>query len=90
MLNALYAKKSEEATGPLTKEDAIALTDHVHCAFVDDKIAQAGKKERTLMNITANLTKKEFYINLYVRDVEPVPGTNVMKDMMTKRYTFGL
>ena len=94
MLNDFYDNKSKEAftnkgTGPLTKEDAIAMTDYVHCSFIDDKIAQAGKKERTLLNTTADLSKREFYINFYVRDVEPVADTNRMKDMMTKRYTFG-
>ena len=93
-LNDLYSNKGKEVfvnkgVGPLTKEDAIAMTDSVHCSFVDDKIAEAGKKERTLLNTTADLSKREFYINFYVRDVEPVPGTNKMKDMMTKRYTFG-
>ena len=90
----LYNNKGEEVfvnkgAGPLTKEDAIAMTDSVHCSFVDDKIAEAGKMERTLLNTAADLTKQEFYVNFYVRDVKPVPGTNKMKDMMTKRYTIG-
>jgi len=94
MLHDMYNNKQETFTnkgaGPLTKEDAIAMTDSVHCAFVDDKKAEAGYKERTLWNTTADLTKKEFYISFYVRDIGPRPGTsNQMEDLMTKRYTIG-
>lgn len=87
-LNGIYENKSKEGR-PLTKEDAMEMTDSVHCSFVDTDMAQCRATERTVLNTTANLTKRELYVSFYVRDVEPVPGTNTMKDMMSKRYTFG-
>jgi len=87
-LRGIYDRKSREGK-PFTKEDAMEMTDSVHCSFVDCALAGCRPSERTVWNVTANLTKKEFYISFYVRDLEPVPGTNTMKDVMTKRYTFG-
>ena len=33
------------------------MTDSVHCSLVNDKVAQAEKKERALLNTTADLSK---------------------------------
>lgn len=87
-MQGIYDSKNKEGKS-FTKEDAMEMTDSCHCSYVDTAMAGCRPSERTIWNVTANLTKKEFYVSFYVRDVEPVPGTNIMKDIMTKRYTFG-
>ena len=74
---------------PFKKDDATAMTDSVHCAFVDSKKAEAGPLERTLSNCTCDLAKKELSVRWYLGDAKPIPGTNHMKDRMTEFYTFG-
>jgi len=74
---------------PFKKEDATALTDAIHCAFVDDELAEAGPMERTLINTTADLSKPEISVRWYLGDVGPVEGTNHMEDRMSDYYTFG-
>lgn len=85
----LLNKTYDGMKGPFEEKDAKHLTDVVHCAFVDDHKAQAGTKERTLYNITADLSVPEIKIRYYLSDVGPIEGTNHMKDRMTKYYTFG-
>ncbi len=74
---------------PFRKEDATAMTDAVHCAFIDDKKAEAGPKERTLINTTADLSKPEISVRWYLGDVGPIAGTNHMEDRMSDYFTFG-
>jgi hypothetical protein len=74
---------------PFKKEDATAMTDSVHCSFVDSEKAEAGPLERTLSNCTCDLTKPELSVRWYLGDVKPVPGTNHMEDRMSDFYTFG-
>jgi len=74
---------------PFKKEDATAMTDSVHCSFVDDKKAEAGPIERTLSNCTCDLSKPELSVRWYLGDVAPKEGTNHMEDRMTDFYTFG-
>ena len=78
-----------ELGAPFTKVDATAMTDSVHCAFVDSKKAESGPLERTLSNCTCDLTKPELSVRWYLGDVKPVPGTNHMEDRMSDFYTFG-
>ena len=74
---------------PFKSEDATALTDAVHCSFIDDDKAEAAPRERTLINTTADLSKPEICVRFYLGDVGPVAGTNHMKDRMSDFYTFG-
>lgn len=93
-LNDTYHNKKDtvfvnKGKGPLVHEDAMAMMDTCHCAFVDNNIAQCRDQERTVINTAADLTKREIRVQFYVRDVEPISGSNRMRDVMTKRYTFG-
>lgn len=74
---------------PFKKEDATAMTDAVHCAFVDHEKAEAAPLERTLINTTAGLSSPEISVRWYLGDVGPVAGTNHMEDRMSDYYTFG-
>jgi hypothetical protein len=85
----LFRDKFAALQAPYKREDATTLTDAVHCAFVDDKQAEAGPKERTLMNVNADLSKPELRLRWYLGDAEPIPGTNHLKDRMSDFYTFG-
>ncbi|WP_170386254.1 carcinine hydrolase/isopenicillin-N N-acyltransferase family protein [Ruegeria atlantica] len=76
-------------TPPFTKEDVTALTDSIHCAFVDDELAEAGPKERTLVNTTADLSKPEISVRWYLGDIGPVAGTNQVKTRMSEFFSFG-
>ena len=44
-------------SAPFTKDDVNAMTDSVHCAFVDTKKAESGPLERTLSNCTCDLSE---------------------------------
>ena len=79
-----YAKMK----APLKREDATKLTDAIHCAFIDDEKAEAGPKERTLINVNVDLSKPEIDIRWYLGDVGPIEGTNHMEDRMSDFYTF--
>lgn len=74
---------------PFKKADATAMTDSVHCSFVDTKKAESGPLERTLSNCTCDLVKRELSVRWYLGDVKPIPGTNHMEDRMSDFYTFG-
>lgn len=74
---------------PLNREDATALTDAIHCAFIDDELAEAGPMERTLINTTTDLSKPEISVRWYLGDVGPIEGTNHIEDRMSDFYTFG-
>jgi hypothetical protein len=74
---------------PFKKEDVTKLTEAVHCAFVDDEKAEAGPKERTLINTTSDLSKPEISVRWYLGDVGPIAGTNHVEDRMSDFYTFG-
>ncbi len=74
---------------PFKKEDATALTDAIHCAFIDDELAEAGPNERTLVNTTSDLSKPEISVRWYLGDVGPIAGTNQIEDRMSEFYTFG-
>ena len=74
---------------PFKKEDVTAMTDAVHCSFVDSKRAEAGPLERTLSTCTCDLSQPELSVRWYLGDVKAVPGTNHMKDRMSDFYVFG-
>ncbi len=74
---------------PFKKADATAMTDSVHCSFVDSKKAESGPLERTLSNCTCDLTIPELSVRWYLGDVGPIAGTNHMQDRMTDFFTFG-
>jgi hypothetical protein len=85
MLNEAYSKMEP----PFRKANAAALTDVVHCAFVDSKKAEATEQDRTLINTNCDLSKPEISVRYYLGDVGPIPGTNHMKDRMSDYFTFG-
>lgn len=85
MLRDAYSKLKP----PYTREDVIALLDGIHCAFIDDEKAEAGPKERTLINVNADLSKPEIAIRWYLGDEGPIEGTNKIKTRMSDFYTFG-
>jgi len=85
MLKGAYAKMK----APFEEEDAGKLIDVVHCSFVDHIKADCWIQERTLININVDLSKLEVGIRFYLGDVKPIPGTNLMEDRMSERYTFG-
>ncbi|TWT60933.1 carcinine hydrolase/isopenicillin-N N-acyltransferase family protein [Rubinisphaera italica] len=85
LLNDAYARLKP----PFKREDATSLTDAIHCAFIDDEKAEAGPKERTLINVNVDLSKPEIDIRWYLGDVGPVAGTNHIEDRMSNFYTFG-
>ena len=74
---------------PFTISDVVAMTDAVHCSFVDDEKAEAGPLERTLINSTCDLSKPEISVRWYLGDVGPIKGTNHMEDRISDYYTFG-
>ncbi len=74
---------------PFSKQDATTMTDAVHCAFIDDEKAEAGPKERTLINTTADLSKPEIGVRWYLKDLGPIPDSNHVEDRMSDYYTFG-
>jgi hypothetical protein len=65
------------------------LVDVVHCAFVDDKKAEAAFEERTLINTNCDLSKPEITVRFCLGDDGPVPGTNHIKTRMSEPFTFG-
>lgn len=85
ILRDAYAKLSP----PFVIDDVKALTDSVHCAFIDDAKAEAGPKERTLMNTMADLSKPEIQVRWYLGDIGPIQGTNHIEDRMSDFYRFG-
>jgi len=85
MLNDAYVQRK----APFTISDAVAMTDAVHCAFVDDAKAEAMPMERTLINSTCDLQKREISVRWYLGDVGPIAGTNHMEDRISDYYTFG-
>jgi len=85
----IFADEYAKLKAPFVKGDATKMTDAVHCSFVDDKMAEAAPKERTLINTTADLSKPEISVRFYLGDVGPVKGTNHMDDRMSAYYTFG-
>lgn len=70
------------------KADSAALTDVVHCSFVDIEKAQASVKGRTLINTNCDLSKPEISVRFYLGDIGPIAGTNHMEDRMSDYYTF--
>lgn len=78
-----------EPVFPFKEEDATAMMTSVHCAFADDKKADAGPRERTLSNCTCDLTKTEISVRWYLGAVGPIEGTNQMQDCMTDFNAFG-
>ena len=80
-----YAK----LTPPFTISDVVAMSDAVHCSFADDEKAEAGPMERTLINSTCDLSKREISVRWYLGDVGPIAGTTHMEDRISDYYTFG-
>ena len=74
---------------PYKREDVTALTDEVHCTFIDDKKAEAAPKGRTLINANTDLSKPNIRVRFYLGDVKPATGTNHMEDQMSEFFTFG-
>jgi hypothetical protein len=74
---------------PYKREDVTALTDVVHCAFIDDKKAEAAPKGRTLINTNTDLSKPNISVRFYLGDEKPASGTNHMEDQMSEFFTFG-
>ena len=85
----LLKEKFATLQAPYKRADATALTDAVHCSFVDDHQAEAAPNERTLINTNADLSKPEISVRFYLGDVGPVEGTNHMEDRMSDFHTFG-
>ena len=75
---------------PFEKSDAKDLVDVCHCAFVDDKKAEAAFDERTQINTNCVFSKAEITVRFYLGDDVPVPGTNHMKTSMSEPLTFGV
>lgn len=85
MLRDAYSKLKP----PFKRSDVVNLLDEIHCAFIDDEKAEAGPKERTLINVNADLSKPEISIRWYLGDEGPINGTNKIKTRMSDFYTFG-
>jgi len=85
LLNKTYAGMK----APFKKSDAEELVNVVHCAFIDDKKAEAAFKERTLINTNCDLSKPEITVRFYLGDEGEIPGTNHMKTRMSEPFTFG-
>ena len=84
VLRATYAGLAQ----PLKRDHATVLTDSVHCAYVDDELAENGPVERTMAQVNADLSKREMKIRWYLGDVGPIEGTNDMKDRQSEWVTF--
>ena len=74
---------------PFKKSDAEELVNVVHCAFIDDKKAEAAFMERTLINTNCDLSKPEITVRFYLGDEGEIPGTNHIKTRMSDPFTFG-
>jgi Acyl-coenzyme A:6-aminopenicillanic acid acyl-transferase len=85
VLRATYAG----LTQPLKRDHATVLTDSVHCAYVDDELAENGPVERTMAQVNADLSKREMKIRWYLGDVGPIKGTNDMEDRQSEWVSFG-
>lgn len=85
----IFADAYSKLEPPFVKGDATKMTDAVHCAFIDDRKAEAAPKERTLINTTADLSKPEISVRFYLGDVGPIKDTNHIEDRMSSYYTYG-
>ena len=85
LLNKTYAGMK----APFKKSDAEELVNVVHCAFIDDKKAEAATKERTIINTNCDLSKPEITVRFYLGDEGEIPGTNHIKTRMSEPFTFG-
>ncbi len=85
----LLDKTYADMKAPFKKSDAEELVNVVHCAFIDDKKAEAAFKERTLINTNCDLSKPEITVRFYLGDEGEIPGTNHIKTRMSEPFTFG-
>ena len=85
----LLDKTYADMKAPFKKSDAEELVNVVHCAFIDDKKAEAAFEERTLINTNCDLSKPEITVRFYLGDEGEIPGTNHMKTRMSEPFTFG-
>ena len=85
----LLQDKLQTLETPYQREDAITLMDTIHCAFIDDRKAEAAPKERTLINTNADLSKPEISVRFYLGDEGEIPHKNHIKTRMSDFYTFG-
>jgi len=85
----IFREAYAKLTPPFTISDVVAMSDAVHCSFADDEKAEAGPLERTLINSTCDLSKREISVRWYLGDVAPIAGTNHMEDRISDYYTFG-
>ena len=70
-------------------EDAIAMVDNFRCAAPSLATRSCDAQcsgANHVSNMAADLTKTEIRVQFHVRDVDPAPGWNPMKDILTKRY----
>lgn len=92
LLNEAYDKKiaALKPNEALKKDDARDLIDVVKCGFVDCKLAQCVESERTLINTSCDLSKRQFSLRFYLKDIGPVEGTNLMDFERSEWFDFSL
>ena len=92
MLNEAYDKKiaAMNKGEALKKSDARELIDVVKCGFVDCKKAQCVESERTLINVSCDLSKRQLSARFYLKDIGQVEGTNQIDFERSGWYDFSL
>ncbi|MBE5159995.1 linear amide C-N hydrolase [Vibrio parahaemolyticus] len=92
MLNEAYDKKvaTMKDGDVLTKNDSRELIDVVKCGFVDCKLAQCVEDERTLINTSCDLSKRQLSFRFYLKDIGQIEGTNIMDFERSDWFDFSL
>ena len=91
LLNEAYDKKVAAKKGEaMKKSDARELIDVVKCGFVDCKLAQCVESERTLINTSCDLSKRQLSLRFYLKDIGQIEGTNQIDFEYSGWYDFSL
>lgn len=92
MLNEAYETKITMMKNgeTLKKSDARELIDVVKAGFVDCKLAQCVPNERTLINTSYDLSRRQLSARFYLKDIGQVEGTNQMDFERSDWYDFSL
>ncbi|NJL54116.1 linear amide C-N hydrolase [bacterium] len=92
LINEAYDKKiaGMKKGDTLKKDDARELINVIKTGFVDCKLAECVENERTLINTSYDLSRRQLSIRFYLKDIGPIEGTNLMDFERSDWYDFSL
>lgn len=92
LINEAYDKKvaAMKAGDVLSIDDARNLMDVIKTGFVDCKLAQCVESERTLINTSCDLSRRQISARFYLKDLGPIEGTNHIDFERSGWYDFSL